>query len=42
MKDSQKNFNTLSANSERNKKIERGAKDFAVRFEEVMRELANG
>jgi hypothetical protein len=27
---------------ERHKKIEKGAKDFAVRFESVMKELANG
>lgn len=42
MKALRKKNNVLLENSERNKKIERGAKDFAVRFEDVMRELSNG
>jgi len=32
----------VNSNPERRKKIEKGAADFAVRFEDVMKELANG
>ena len=37
-------FQTISKKEDlkRNKKLEAGAKDFAVRFEGVMRELSNG
>jgi hypothetical protein len=37
-----KTLSQKERNRNREEKIRRGAKDFAVRFEKVMRELANG
>ncbi|MCB9820597.1 hypothetical protein H6790_01485 [Candidatus Nomurabacteria bacterium] len=33
---------TVDVNTEKRRKIEQGARDFADRFEDVMKELANG
>ena len=35
-------FVFVTQNSKKHTKIEKGAEDFAIRFEDVMKELANG